>query len=224
MLAPAQSREIDGPLNSAIEPLYTRVSQPHEERDMSTSTAIVPGQVRVDDRLLPAGIDLDRIRYYDLRRYWTKRVVPHLGDRKLNAILYRDFRKFTRGRFRPGDLPIMFEQLDFLVGVPGPLPRFRDYVAHGSCHWIVNFAIRLACLAEPDRPWRILTSGLHSSVWDGKRTLFEFNYLVYGIPARECFERAYDWELPPGRLRRVGYPLGYAEERHRSPSSSLHAA
>jgi hypothetical protein len=185
---------------------------------------MVPGLARSDDRRLPPGVDLDRIRYYNLRRHWTKRIAPHLGDRKLNAILDRDFRKYKRGRFRPGDLPIKFEQIDCLVGRPGPLPRFRNYVAHGACHWIVNFAIRLACLAEPDRPWRIITSDVHSSVWDGKHTLFEFNWLAYEVPPRECFEQAYDLEMPPGRLMRVGFPLGYGTERPATPSAALPAA
>ena len=39
------------------------------------------------------------MRYYDLQRHWTKRIEPHLGDKKLNAILVRDFNKFTFGRW-----------------------------------------------------------------------------------------------------------------------------
>jgi hypothetical protein len=42
---------------------------------------------------------------------------------------------------------------------------------------------------------RILTSEEHSTVWDGKDTLFEFNYLALGISAKECFARANGEEL-----------------------------
>jgi hypothetical protein len=191
---------------------------------MSMPALTAPGQTSGDDRRLPEGVDLDRVDYYDLRRHWTKRIVPHLGDRELNARLYRDFWKFTCGRFRPGDLPIWYEHSDWSGGVPRHFPRFRDYVADGACHWIVNFAIRLACLAEPDRPWRIITSDLHSSVWDGGLTLFEFNYLAFGVPPRECFERAYEVEMPPGRYYSPGYPVGYDGERPGPRSSAPLAA
>jgi hypothetical protein len=39
------------------------------------------------------------MRYYDLKRHWMKRIEPHLGDEKLNAILTRDFNKFTFGNW-----------------------------------------------------------------------------------------------------------------------------
>jgi hypothetical protein len=32
-------------------------------------------------------------------------------------------------------------------------------------------------------------------VWDGQKTLFEFNYLALGISAEECFAKANDQEL-----------------------------
>src|SRR4051794_24419880 len=53
------------------------------------------------------------LHYYDLQRNWRRKVKPHLGDRELNAILVRDFNKFTTGRwgkpFRPGQFPRDFE-------------------------------------------------------------------------------------------------------------------
>ena len=56
------------------------------------------------------------LRYYDVERNWSERIEPHLSDKRLNAILIRDFSKFTWGRwkvaFRPGDLPRDFEPCD----------------------------------------------------------------------------------------------------------------
>ena len=43
------------------------------------------------------------------------------------------------------------------------------------CHWLVNFSLRLAERVDPDRPWRIITSDSHSTVWDGYDLLFDFN-------------------------------------------------
>ena len=66
-------------------------------------------------------------------------------------------------------------------------------------------------MAEPERPWRIITSDDHSSVWDGKHTLFDLNFLALGISPQECFELAHDRELPPGRFLKVYYAKHYTE-------------
>jgi hypothetical protein len=157
------------------------------------------------------------IRYYDLQRHWTKRIMPHLADKKLGDILVKDFNKFTYGRWRKefhsGDLPRKFESCDWGWDHRGPEPRFWAYVKHAACHWLVNFNLRLATLAEPTRRWRILTSDDHSTVWDGRRTLFEFNYLAFGVSPKECFELANETELPIGKRLRVYYAEHYTVER-----------
>jgi hypothetical protein len=61
----------------------------------------------------------------------------------------------------------------------------------------------LVSLAEPERPWRIITSDKHSTVWDGKRTRFDLSFLALGVSPQECFELAHGWELPLGRSLRV---------------------
>jgi len=78
----------------------------------------------------------------------------------------------------------------------------------------VNFALRLACLAEPKRSWRIVTSDKHSTVWDGHRTLFEFNFQAMGIDAQECWERAAvgGYELTPGRYLKVYHAEHWSKE------------
>jgi hypothetical protein len=35
------------------------------------------------------------ITYYDLKKNWTRKIVPHLNDQELNDILTRDFNSFT---------------------------------------------------------------------------------------------------------------------------------
>jgi hypothetical protein len=37
------------------------------------------------------------LRYYDLKHYWTKRIIPHLNNTKLNKILIKDFNKSLMG-------------------------------------------------------------------------------------------------------------------------------
>jgi hypothetical protein len=182
---------------------------------MTTATAMLPEKVR-DNNPVAACVDLDRLRYYNFRRQWTKRIVPHLADEKLNAILVRDFNKYTYGRwrerFKPGDLPCQFESCGWHLDRRPPHPRFWDYVKHAACHWLVNFNLGLATLAEPERPWRIITSDRHSSVWDGRVTLFDLNFSALGVSPQECFTLAYDRDLPPGRLLKVNYARHYTKE------------
>jgi hypothetical protein len=72
----------------------------------------------------------------------------------------------------------------------GKRPRYWRYVSYGACHWLVNFNLRLAELAEPKRKWRILTSEFHSTVFDGNETLFEMNLMAFGVSAQECYHLA----------------------------------
>jgi len=156
------------------------------------------------------------MRYYDLKRNWTKKIVPHLDDEELNRILVRDFNRYTYGRwrelFKPGMLPESFESCDLLLDHRGPRPRYWQYVKHAACHWIVNFALRLATLAEPKRCWRIISSDFHSTVWDGAETLFDFNYQALGIDADGCFRAACGRYLKPGKYLRTYYAQHYSTE------------
>ena len=147
------------------------------------------------------------MRYFDLKRHWTHRIKPHLTDAKLNEILVSDFGMYAYGRwgkrFEVGQVTQDYESYDWGIEHRGPWPRYWRYVKQSACHWLVNFNLRLARLVEPGRAWRILTSDEHSTVWDGDQTLFEFNYLAFGIPPDECFRLANGKELKPGREKWV---------------------
>lgn len=120
--------------------------------------------------------------------------MPHLTDKRLNEILVRDFNRYTMGLwakpFAPGMFPEDIENCDWRCGHRGPYPRFWRYVKHAACHWIVNFALRLAELSEPNKRWRIVAGDKHSTVWDGSKVLFEFNYQALGVTPEECWENA----------------------------------
>ena len=76
---------------------------------------------------------------------------------------------------------------------------------HAACHWLVNFNLALAMLVEPKRQWRILSHPRHSTTWDGKNTLFDFNFLALGVPASEAFQMARRGrEYLPGEFLKVG--------------------
>ena len=145
--------------------------------------------------------------------------MPHLGDRKLNEILVRDFDRYTFGlwgrHFGPGEFPRDYESCDWEIWHRGRPARYFSFVKHAACHWLVNFNLRLAGLAEPRRPWRILTSDRHSTVWDGERTLLELNFKAFGVPPQECYELANVRELPVGKYRRCGLAEHWRDEQER---------
>jgi hypothetical protein len=167
---------------------------------------------------------MKKMRYYDLRaNNWTRKVQPHLDDPELQQILVRDFGKFTWGRweqqFEPGDVPRDFESCDWDLSVRARRPRFWDYCKHAACHWLANFSLKLATLAEPSRPWRIVTSDEHSTVWDGSDTLFDFNYNAMKISPDVCFKAAKHGanaeELQPGAYLEVHLAEHYSVDMAR---------
>jgi hypothetical protein len=166
------------------------------------------------------------MRYYDVPRHWTKRIIPHLGDRELNEVLVRDFNKYTYGRwekrFTAGQYPQDFDPDPWFMIHSGPRPRYLRYTCSRACHWLVNFNLRMANLAEPKRPWRILRSDQHSTVWDGDQTLFELNFLALRVPPWECFQLACWKEHPVGKYRRVYYARYWKDEvaEHQSRAAS----
>jgi hypothetical protein len=169
------------------------------------------------------------MRYYDLKRNWTRRITPYLADKDLNEILTRDFNLYRMGRwarpFTHGMLPAQIENCDWRCGHQGRYPRFWSYVKQGACHWIVNFALRLACLAEPAKDWRIVTSDSHSTVWDGEQTLFEFNYQAFGVPPGVCWTDASTkgQVLKPGHQEPCTLTSPYFED-YREPELALDGA
>jgi hypothetical protein len=157
----------------------------------------------------PKQVAPENIRYYDLKRNWTKKIEPHLDDRELNEILTCDFNKFTWGRwgkkFGEKEFPHDRETCFGFFWQRGRFARYRWYTRHDACHWLVNFALRLATLSVPSQTWRIITSDVHSTVWNGRNCLFDFNWFFIGESAGDCFESAHDEELAPGEYLDVGF-------------------
>lgn len=141
------------------------------------------------------------MRYYPITRNWSRKIKPHLANKEAQRLLVRDFNKFTMGRwndrFLPGMKPRQFESCDWDIDHRGKQPEYWDYVKHAACHWLVNFNRQLATLAEPKREWRIVSSEEHSTVWDGKDTLFDMNFLALGIDPNEAWELASRGKIYP---------------------------
>jgi hypothetical protein len=165
-------------------------------------------------------LEIREMKYYDLKNNW-RQVSCHLGDKKLNNILVRDFNNFTFGRwgekFTHGCLPWDFESCTWRIDKRqrGRPPAFWRYTKHAACHWLVNFNLRLAMLVMPDKPWRIITSAQHSTVWDGGDLIFEFSFQAFGVDPNECFRIASEKELLPGKYLRVYLAEHYTVEQNR---------
>jgi hypothetical protein len=162
------------------------------------------------------------MRYYDFTRNWGRKIKPHLSDEEFNKILVRDLNRFTFGRwcerFKEGDLPADFTSTDWLLGWRKNNPRKRmpeyfNYILPFACHWSCNFSLRLAGLAEPGYPWRILQSDEHSTVWNGDDVLFDLGFCGQGISTQECYDRANDRMLKPGAYIRTYLAKHYSEDK-----------
>jgi hypothetical protein len=164
-----------------------------------------------EGRLMP-------MRYYDLQKNWTKKIEPHLANKQLNNILVRDLNKRSSSQwgkpFVHGQYPWEYGEFEWMIERKGRPPRYWRYTQTGACHWLVNFNLKLATLVEPQQRWRIVTSAKHSTVWDGAEMLFEFNFLAFGVPADECFKRAFEGGTvrPPGKFRRTYTTPHYSVE------------
>lgn len=152
------------------------------------------------------------MHYYDPQKNWRK-LKRYVNDDDIQQKLYADMLIYTRyvnrRDFQPGDKPCNFEISDWRCdrGQRGRLPAYWDYVCGLACHWLVNFNLMLAMRVEPDRPWRIVTSAKHSTVWDGDGHIFDLNFHAKGIPAAECYDLAKGRCLKPGRFRKTNPPV-----------------
>lgn len=167
------------------------------------------------------------MKYYLIQKKWPK-IKAVINRMDIQSVLVKDFNKYTYGRwhqqFKHGMKPTEFESCDWRcnTGKRGRQPEFWGYVKHAACHWVVNFNLKLAMAVEPDREWRIVTSDSHSTVWDGKDTLFDMNFLALGIDVNETWALA-DQDgkhLKPGKMMRVYYAEWYKLE-HAKPEQTI---
>ena len=117
----------------------------------------------------------------DLKKYHTAfRVYGHKlcnteFDRKWFDRIYK-FEYFIRE-----DKPSDYDSCDWRenrlqTGLIQIEPEFWQFVVHAKCHWMVNFNLFLAINVFSKEPWRIITSNVHSCVWNGDQHLFDMNY------------------------------------------------
>ena len=88
--------------------------------------------------------------------------------------------------------PSRFDSCDwrFMRDRPGPAPAYWEFACHRACHWTANLSLFVAMKAEPKCQWRLVTSQKHTTVWDGKNTLWDTNFSALGVPPDEAWELA----------------------------------
>jgi hypothetical protein len=136
--------------------------------------------------------------YVDIKKYW-KKIRPFAESPEATLIWQKDLEKYDTGiRMYGRDMeknsfdkdwfnqtshrcylkPSDYDSCDWRCDKIGRSPAFWDYVAHGKCHWLVNFNLYLAQKTFPNKSWRIISSKDHSCVWDGHNKLFDMNFFA----------------------------------------------
>ena len=155
------------------------------------------------------------MNFYPLQNRWSK-VRDLYQSIDAAAIWYPEMEAYSESRaeengyeYRPRGLtpelrPAAYDSCDWrwCQGRRGPKPHYWDYVCHSACHWVVSLHLWVAKQAEPNRDWRIVSSNKHSTVWDGKKTLFDGNFMALGIDEEET------WELAAEQADSLVFPVG----------------
>ena len=125
----------------------------------------------------------------EARKIWYPEMCAYLQVR-------REERNIVNGRIpanTPDTWPSTFDCNDWRCGTTrrGRHPGYWRFVCHSACHWVANLNLYVATKAEPDRDWQIISSDLHSTVWDAAtKNLWETNFMAFGISARETYRMA----------------------------------
>jgi hypothetical protein len=152
------------------------------------------------------------MKFYPVTENWTL-IKRYVEDEDVRQALNSDFNKYTMARFGkpfgPGQFPADFEDKERLKYSGNVQEPFR-YVKMGAAHWTVNFSLMVAMRVAPEKPWCIIRTLNHSSVWDGENTVFDiYGMAFFELGAPESFIRAVrgtnSQELEPGELLKT-YP------------------
>lgn len=82
----------------------------------------------------------------------------------------------------------------------GEEPEWFNWACENACHYLVSLNLFVAQTIAPKRKWRIVSSDLHSTVWDGETTLFDINAYCFKEDIVETWElaTAENTQLEPG--------------------------
>ena len=150
---------------------------------------------------MPAGF-----RHFDIGRNW-KKLAPYAETKEARRRLDRDLRIYSAVRAREADehykkLGHKNYSSSWNQYTEGTMPngldtrcqsmsarpkKYEDYILGGGCHWIVNWSLCILEHALPKKEWRIVSSDLHSAVWDGNKTFFDITYFPRGLSIDDTY-------------------------------------
>jgi hypothetical protein len=150
-------------------------------------------------------------KYFAIGKHWTNKIKPVIESQEAQNILHHDFKKYSKSKqrdinnhykdmgldkkakfsFKKNDMPCDLDGGGWRYYRIGRPPAYDSYVCKGACHWVANALLYTATKAFPKTQWQIVTSDKHSTVWDGKVTFFDLNYLAMQITPEVCFENTF---------------------------------
>lgn len=95
---------------------------------------------------------------FNWRRYWKKKVVPHLQDERVQAALDSGMSLYDP-TWKRGDAPWEYGAANGCEGVEGKLSWYQPA---GRCHFIAPFSLVIGQINYPDLSWKIVSSNRHS--------------------------------------------------------------
>jgi len=144
-------------------------------------------------------INPNRVVFVDIQRDW-KKLKPIFQSGEATDIWLRNFADYADMRHPGGkwnlikEYPMDYDSCDWRFNRRrGPNPHFWNYACHAACHWVADLGLFVAMEAYPFAGWRIITSGKHSTVWNGDAkypTLFDINFSAIGVTPKEAWELA----------------------------------
>lgn len=169
--------------------------------------------------LMPEGL-----KHYNLSRNWHKfspeaPVARQRLDRDLRIYAHHraleaedHYRKLGYKNYSSsigyevGTMPAELDSRCYAIKAGRP-KGYADYILGGGCHWVCNWLLSCIEQVEPNKPWRIVTSDLHTCLWDGNRVLLDITYQGLDLsiedsywntmcqPSYQCLEPGQELEL-----------------------------
>ncbi len=135
------------------------------------------------------------LRYFNVSRYWKSKLNPIYESDAVKEIALHEMNRyienkadkynFTFKERKSFEYPIYFDSCDWRWGRIGRPPLYDNWICHAACHWIANINATVIMQAFPDRDWRVINSIYHSTVWDGKDTIYDTNFYGLKIPIHD---------------------------------------
>ena len=101
---------------------------------------------------------MTRIRQFNWRRHWKKKVEPILAKVAVQCSLDMGM-QLLESDWKRGDAPYQLGREPYRRVVEGKLSWYRPL---GRCHWISFFAMAIGVINYPKLKWRMVSGDLHT--------------------------------------------------------------